>query len=182
MITGSKGRRLRQEACKKSTLTNLYNEHPTWLALAHQKRDAAVAQAYGWPAPGGGRNPGASVEVEPGAGKQFVVPPLGGSEQRPPEGGTTNLVVPAFPVPLRGEVRERGWILCLNRASKKSWSSMDRRPVVKLRRFEALVAAIRHHRADAGQNAVVPPMVPWLERILLMALEARISYESVPAR
>lgn len=35
---------------KKRTLTNLYNERPTWLALAHQKLDAAVAAAYGWPA------------------------------------------------------------------------------------------------------------------------------------
>ncbi len=34
---------------KKRTLTNLYNERPAWLALAHQKLDAAVAAAYGWP-------------------------------------------------------------------------------------------------------------------------------------
>ncbi len=33
---------------KKRTLTNLYNERPTWLALAHDKLDAAVAAAYGW--------------------------------------------------------------------------------------------------------------------------------------
>ena len=32
----------------KRTLTNLYNERPTWLALAHQKLDAAVFAAYGW--------------------------------------------------------------------------------------------------------------------------------------
>ena len=32
------------------TLTNLYNERPTWLDLAHAKLDAAVADAYGWPA------------------------------------------------------------------------------------------------------------------------------------
>ena len=31
------------------TLTNLYNEMPTWLGLAHAKLDAAVADAYGWP-------------------------------------------------------------------------------------------------------------------------------------
>ena len=30
----------------KRTLTNLYNQRPTWLALAHQKLDSA---AYGWP-------------------------------------------------------------------------------------------------------------------------------------
>ena len=35
---------------KKRTLTNLYNERPAWLALAHKKLDAAVAAAYGWPA------------------------------------------------------------------------------------------------------------------------------------
>lgn len=34
----------------KRTLTNLYNERPTWLANAHAKLDAAVAAAYGWPA------------------------------------------------------------------------------------------------------------------------------------
>jgi type II restriction/modification system DNA methylase subunit YeeA len=32
----------------KRTLTNLYNERPTWLALAHEKLDAAVFAAYGW--------------------------------------------------------------------------------------------------------------------------------------
>jgi type II restriction/modification system DNA methylase subunit YeeA len=35
---------------KERTLTNLYNERPAWLALAHEKLDAAVAAAYGWPA------------------------------------------------------------------------------------------------------------------------------------
>ena len=44
----------RDEACAKRlatrTLTNLYNERPTWLALAHEKLDTAVAAAYGWPA------------------------------------------------------------------------------------------------------------------------------------
>jgi type II restriction/modification system DNA methylase subunit YeeA len=29
------------------TLTNLYNERPTWLSIAHKSLDAAVAQAYG---------------------------------------------------------------------------------------------------------------------------------------
>ncbi|MGO9245231.1 MAG: class I SAM-dependent DNA methyltransferase [Verrucomicrobiia bacterium] len=32
------------------TLTKLYNERPTWLDLAHKKLDAAVADAYGFPA------------------------------------------------------------------------------------------------------------------------------------
>jgi hypothetical protein len=34
---------------RKRTLTNLYNERPTWLDLAHHKLDAAVFDAYGWP-------------------------------------------------------------------------------------------------------------------------------------
>ena len=33
---------------KKRTLTNLYNQRPTWLDLAHKKLDAAVFAAYGW--------------------------------------------------------------------------------------------------------------------------------------
>jgi hypothetical protein len=33
---------------KARTLTNLYNERPTWLALAHDKLDAAVFAVYGW--------------------------------------------------------------------------------------------------------------------------------------
>jgi len=35
---------------KKRTLTNLYNQRPAWLDMAHQRLDAAVAAAYGWPA------------------------------------------------------------------------------------------------------------------------------------
>ena len=34
---------------KKRTLTNLYNERPTWLDNAHRDLDRAVAAAYGWP-------------------------------------------------------------------------------------------------------------------------------------
>jgi hypothetical protein len=30
------------------TLTNLYNEMPTWLKNAHRKLDEAVFAAYGW--------------------------------------------------------------------------------------------------------------------------------------
>ena len=32
------------------TLTKLYNDRPTWLALAHDRLDESVATAYGWPA------------------------------------------------------------------------------------------------------------------------------------
>ena len=35
---------------KKRTLTNLYNERPTWLANSHRQLDEAVATAYGWSA------------------------------------------------------------------------------------------------------------------------------------
>jgi len=35
---------------KKRTLTNLYNERPTWLANAHRDLNVAVAAAYGWSA------------------------------------------------------------------------------------------------------------------------------------
>ena len=32
----------------RRTLTNLCNERPAWLDLAHRKLDAAVLAAYGW--------------------------------------------------------------------------------------------------------------------------------------
>jgi type II restriction/modification system DNA methylase subunit YeeA len=38
-----------QAELKKRTLTNLYNQRPTWLDLAHRKLDEAVLDAYGWP-------------------------------------------------------------------------------------------------------------------------------------
>lgn len=34
---------------KDRTLTNLYNQRPTWLDLAHRRIDVAVLDAYGWP-------------------------------------------------------------------------------------------------------------------------------------
>jgi hypothetical protein len=34
----------------RRTLTNLYNARPTWLAQVHERLDAAVLAAYGWPA------------------------------------------------------------------------------------------------------------------------------------
>jgi type II restriction/modification system DNA methylase subunit YeeA len=44
---------------KKRTLTNLYNQRPTWLAMLHDRLDRAVWAAYGWDDP----NP-AEVEEE----------------------------------------------------------------------------------------------------------------------
>ena len=35
---------------RKRTLTNLYNQRPTWLDNIHARLDAAAADAYGWPA------------------------------------------------------------------------------------------------------------------------------------
>jgi len=40
---------LSEAALKKRTLTNLYNDRPTWLELAHAELDRAVLAAYGWP-------------------------------------------------------------------------------------------------------------------------------------
>ena len=37
-----------EKLLKKRTLTNLYNERPTWLDLAHRTLDEAVFAAYGW--------------------------------------------------------------------------------------------------------------------------------------
>jgi hypothetical protein len=37
-----------EKELKKRTLTNLYNERPTWLNMAHRKLDDAVFDAYGW--------------------------------------------------------------------------------------------------------------------------------------
>jgi type II restriction/modification system DNA methylase subunit YeeA len=34
----------------RRTLTNLYNQRPTWLANVHDDLDRAVLEAYGWPA------------------------------------------------------------------------------------------------------------------------------------
>ena len=38
----------REKELKAQTLTNLYNQRPTWLDNAHRALDAAVAAAYGW--------------------------------------------------------------------------------------------------------------------------------------
>ena len=40
---------LRADQLRRRTLTNLYNDYPSWLANAHTKLDAAVADAYDWP-------------------------------------------------------------------------------------------------------------------------------------
>jgi type II restriction/modification system DNA methylase subunit YeeA len=40
---------LSKEELKKRTLTNLYNQRPTWLVNAHAALDTSVLAAYGWP-------------------------------------------------------------------------------------------------------------------------------------
>ncbi len=40
---------LSEKDLKARTLTNLYNQRPTWLVNAHRALDAAVFAAYGWP-------------------------------------------------------------------------------------------------------------------------------------
>ena len=39
-----------EDDLERRTLTNLYNERPSWLAQAHDRLDHAVLDAYGWPA------------------------------------------------------------------------------------------------------------------------------------
>ncbi|MCO6437278.1 MAG: class I SAM-dependent DNA methyltransferase [Phycisphaerae bacterium] len=54
---------------KKRTLTNLYNQRPTWLKLAHEKLDRAVIAAYAKTDPGGNwQEDWAEVWAETGAG------------------------------------------------------------------------------------------------------------------
>jgi hypothetical protein len=36
---------------QKRTLTNLYNQRPSWLAQAHERLDRMVHDAYGWEYP-----------------------------------------------------------------------------------------------------------------------------------
>ena len=61
---------IEDERFKKRTLTNLYNERPTWLRLAHKSLDEAVLAAYAAIDPAGGWTPDwADVFVETGAGQ-----------------------------------------------------------------------------------------------------------------
>jgi len=56
---------------KKRTLTNLYNERPTWLKLAHETLDRAVLAAYAAVDPEGHWSEDwATVWVDTGAGQK----------------------------------------------------------------------------------------------------------------
>ncbi|MCA9311138.1 MAG: class I SAM-dependent DNA methyltransferase [Phycisphaerales bacterium] len=80
-VSGEEARRLiRQSAIdaraakdarlKKRTLTNLYNQRPTWLRLAHRRLDEAVLAAYAHTDPAGGWDVAwAEVFEETGAGQ-----------------------------------------------------------------------------------------------------------------
>lgn len=58
---------------KKRTLTNLYNERPTWLKLAHRKLDEAVLAAYAAADPEGGwAADWAQVWLDSGAGQPLA--------------------------------------------------------------------------------------------------------------
>ncbi len=59
---------------KKRTLTNLYNERPAWLKLAHKKLDEAVIRAYAEVDPDGAWDPAWTEAYEPyGAGEIVIV-------------------------------------------------------------------------------------------------------------
>ena len=71
---------------KRRTLTNLYNERPTWLRLAHERLDRAVLAAYAAVDPEGDWSPDwAEVWLETGAGQPL--PPDHPLAPRPHETG-----------------------------------------------------------------------------------------------
>lgn len=60
---------------RKRTLTNLYNERPTWLRLAHRRLDEAVLAAYAAADPAGGWSPAwAAAWEDTGAGQPPALP------------------------------------------------------------------------------------------------------------
>src|SRR5438874_12827819 len=62
----------KDERLKKRTLTNLYNERPTWLKLAHEQLDRAVLAAYAAVDPAGAWDEEwAAVWVDGGAGQSL---------------------------------------------------------------------------------------------------------------
>jgi hypothetical protein len=70
---------------KKRTLTNLYNERPTWLRLAHEKLDRAVLAAYAaTDASGEWSEDWSDVWTETGAGLPLT-PPVGVKGQPLPD-------------------------------------------------------------------------------------------------
>ncbi|MEI7903161.1 MAG: hypothetical protein WCK89_23220, partial [bacterium] len=48
-LTGLNAAPRKPKKSEARTLTNLYNQRPTWLDLTHKKLDATDFDAYGWP-------------------------------------------------------------------------------------------------------------------------------------
>ena len=74
----------KDERLKKRTLTNLYNERPTWLKLSHETLDRAVLAAYAAVDPEGNWSEDwAAVWVDSGAGQKLAAAhPLGAERGR----------------------------------------------------------------------------------------------------
>jgi hypothetical protein len=75
--TGRHGRRRPRPAPQKRTLTNLYNERPTWLKLTREKLDRAVLATYAaTDAAGDWSESWAELWTETGAGQPLPRPRL----------------------------------------------------------------------------------------------------------
>lgn len=79
---------------KKRTLTNLYNERPQWLKLAHEKLDRAVLVAYAaTDSEGGWSEDWAAVWTDAGAGQPLPGDhPLFAERQRVDQAVLANLL------------------------------------------------------------------------------------------
>ena len=80
---------------KKRTLTNLYNERPQWLKLAHEKLDRAVLAAYAAATDpeGGWSEDWAQVWLDTGAGQPLPPErPLAAERQRVDQQVLSNLL------------------------------------------------------------------------------------------
>jgi len=79
---------------KKRTLTNFYNERPTWLKLAHEALDRAVLSAYAATDPEGGwQEDWAAVWTETGAGQPLPTDdPLSADRAKVDQAVLTNLL------------------------------------------------------------------------------------------
>jgi len=90
---------------KKRTLTNLYNQRPTWLKLAHEQLDRSVLAAYALVDPQGGWSEDwAAVWIDTGAGGRDQGSGVGGQgkgDRREREEDTGQQVGPCHPSPVR---------------------------------------------------------------------------------
>jgi len=77
------------------TLTNLYNERPSWLAQVHERLDQAVLAAYGWPTDIGneellGKLLALNLERSSGDAGTLMATPTASSAPRTATGGSTS--------------------------------------------------------------------------------------------